>query len=321
VQLGELDGELLEWVLEALNDYILEPITDLLLAYVVDSIGVIELGGPFAFSFDLFGTSMEAQLTDISTDDEGMGLVVGLGIDEPVDLEALDIPTPGLATPYAAEADLALALHEGLFQLIVEDLLLGFLSQELSLSGTVGEIIGGGVRALPGGDQVPEEAEGWCLSLDPNSLYVARMQESISPLAVVYMPDFLVDIGVMQGGECGTWLKASLAVELGMGIEDGTALDIDLDVAEGLVLEYGATGVDEAEVIDALGAWLGGLIGLLGGTLDLDLADLLGGIGGDTLGGLMGDISPSFIGSTRLMREDGSWPEGLYAVSMDLWAE
>jgi len=110
-------------------------------------------------------------------------------------------------------------------------------------------------------------------------------------------------------------------VEMGIALEDGASLGLDLQVPEGRILEYGATVDDEDAVIQGLGDYLGGAIGLLAGSLlDFDLADLLAGLGGE--GGLsLGEIEPEFVGSAPLLNEDGTWTEGLYAVSIKVWAD
>lgn len=314
VQFGAIDSWIIEWIVDGLNDLIVEPLGELLLDWVLAEYGVIEVGGPFAFESDLLGTPVAAALFDLYGDLEGLGLEVGIGLGEPAPTDALSIPTPDISTPGAADAHLALAVHEGLFHLLVGDVLLGYLSQDLDLAGSYGDLIGNGIVALPGGDQAPE-ADGWCLSLDPGSAHVTRLQEGVDPLAVVYLPDFVVNVGTMQGTTCEDWLVASLAVEIGLTL-DGTALDLDLEVPEGVVLYYGAEGVDEAEVIEGLGSWVSGMMGLLGGMLDLDLGDLLGGIDS---GGLLGELSPRVIESAKMIDENGEWPEGLYALSIDLW--
>ena len=120
-----------------------------------------------------------------------------------------------------------------------------------------------------------------------------------------------------QGGQCYTWLKTSLAVELGLGL-DGTALDLSLAVPDGAVLEYGASEYDEAEVVSGLGGLFSTLLTTVGGSLfDLDLGTLLGDLGG----GALGDIQPDIVGSAEMIDSDNPDLEGLYAISIRLWAE
>ena len=319
-ELGFLQGCLFDIVVGALNDWIVEPLGELLLDFVLDSVGSIELGGPFEFDLDLLGTPLQAKLAKLVTEVDGLGLELGMGIGEPAPSAPLDLAIPGLGAPYSSGAQATLAVHEGILQIVMADALLPYLSAGLDLGGSFGSIIGAGITQLPGGEQAPE-GDGWCLSLDPGTAYVARMQEGTELLGTIYLPDFVIDTGIQQGGVCNTWLKASLAVELGLKLEDGSKLGLDLQVPEGKVLEYGATVDDEDAVVAGLGDYLGGTLGLLAGSLlDIDLADLLSGLGGE--GGLsLGELEPKLVGSAPLLNEDGTWTEGLYAVSIKVWAD
>ncbi|MEC7946113.1 MAG: hypothetical protein VX265_01015 [Myxococcota bacterium] len=319
-ELGFLQGWLFDLVVGTINDWIVEPLGELLLDFLLDEVGTIQLGGPFEFEFDLLGTPLEASLARIVTEVDGLGAELGLGIGEPAPTEPLDLAIPGLGAPYSSGAQATLAVHEGILQIVMADALLPYLTAGLDLGGSFGSIIGAGITQLPGGDQAPS-GDGWCLSLDPGTAYVARMQEGTDALGTIYLPDFVIDTGIEQGGECTTWLKASLAVELGLKIEDGSKLGLDLIVPEGKILEYGATVDDEAAVVAGLGDYLGTTLGLLAGSLlDFDLADLLGGLA--TEGGLsLGALEPELVGSAPLLNEDGSWTEGLYAVSIKVWAD
>ena len=320
-----LDGWVLEWVVDLLSGYILEPLSDLVLGLVLDQLGTIELGGPFAFEFDLLGTPLSAALSDLYTDYEGLGLGLGIGIGESADMDPPDIPTPDTQAPTAEGAHAAFALHEGLFQVLLQDSLIGMLKQDLQLGSPYGDLIGAGITALPGGDEAPD-GDGWCLAIDPGEAFVVRMQSGVEPIAVAYLPDFKLDVGIMDGSSCDDWLSTSVAMELGINIENGAELGFDIRIAEGAVLAYGAEDWEEDEVITGLSDWFGGLaptlLSLLGGSLDLDLNALLGGFGGDTgMGGLLGDLYINVVDSEPLLNEDGTWTEGLYAVSMTLWEE
>lgn len=319
-ELGFLQGWLFDIVVNALNEWIVEPLGELLLDFVLDQVGTVQLGGPFAFEFDLLGTPLAANLTKLVTEVDGLGAEIGVGIGEPAPDEPLDLAIPGLGAPYSSGAQATLAVHEGILQIVMADALLPFLSAGLDLAGSYGDIIGAGITQLPGGEQAPA-GDGWCLSLDPGTAYVARMQEGSDVLGTIYIPDFVLDAGIRQGEACNTWLKASLAVELGLAIEDGSRLGLDLQVPEGRIIEYGATVEDEAAVVEGLGSYLSTTLGLLAGSLlDFDLADILGGLGGE--GGLsLGELQPELVGSAPLLNEDGSWTEGLYAVSVKLWAD
>ena len=89
---------------------------------------------------------------------------------------------------------------------------------------------------LPGGEDAPDDAEGWCLNINPGTASVVRMQEGLDPL-VLYLPDMIVDIGVIRvlgkiGWLCHYWRS-------GITVEDGAEIGIALDVGEGAVLYYG----------------------------------------------------------------------------------
>lgn len=312
ITIGILEGWVLEWVIELLSDWVVAPLTELLLDLVLDQFGVLELGGPLAFETDLLGTSLAVSLADVGGDLDGVRAGLSVGIGAPVTDEFT------VAMPEAREGDLshaAMGLHEGLFDTLLSGELLGLLDQELDLAGSFGEIIGAGVTQLPGGDDAPD-GDGWCFSIAPGTATVARLQSGIAPLAVLYIPDLVVEFGIMQDGDCEDWLIASLAAEVEVDVDDGSALGIDLVVAEGAILYYGADGYNEDEVVEALGSYVGSLIGLLGGFVELDLASILGET--ELIPGLS-PVSLTLVDSEPLYNEDGTWTEGLYRISMTLW--
>lgn len=327
IVLGPLDGALAEAVLDVVLGYVVEPLSDLLLGVVLDSIGTIELGGPIAFETDLLGTSLALNLTDLVTEEQGIGAELALGINAPAATSPLGLSIPEAGTGGVhPSAQAAIALHEGILQLAIGDLLIGLLGQVDALLGGFGDLLGGMVRTLPGGDQAPAASEGWCLGLDPGTAYVARLQPGLAPLGAVYMPDLVVDIGERKGATCETWLKASLATEINLNLEGGTALGIDLVVAEGIVLEYGATDQDPDAVVTALGDWLESTFGLVGGLLNFDLADLLGGLGGsgdpaDPATILLSGLAPVVLDNQPMVNPDGSSVEGQFVVSLGVWAD
>ncbi len=316
-EFGELEGWVVEWILELLNEYVSEPLGELLLDWVLSEYGVFELGGPFAFEQDLLGTLIAAELYELSGDPEGLALGLGVTIDEELPAVSPAIAVPGLEQAPSAHA--AIGLHEGLLDLMIGDTLLGMLDQGMDLGGFAGDMIGGFVENLPGGEDIPDN-DGWCFSMKPGDAYVVRMHEGIEPLAVLYLPDLQLDIETMHGSSCDSWLEASLAVELGLSVQDGTLIGMDLEVVEGAVLDYRAEpGWDEAEVVDGLGGFIEGIMSLLGGSFEIDLADLMGGAS-DPLG--MGiALEPRIVDSVILEDEQGEWVEGLYAVSLDVFAE
>ena len=152
--------------------------------------------------------------------------------------------------------------------------------------------------------------------MDPGTATVARLQPSIEPLAVIYIPDLVVNIGIQQGSQCEDWLVASLAAEVALEVKNGTELGIGIDVPEGAVLYYGAEDWEEVEVVEALGSYVGTMVSLLGGFAQFDLSTMLGEF---ALIDGMSPLSLAITDSEALVTEDGEWTEGLYQVSIDLW--
>ena len=321
LEIGPLEGWILEWVFDALNDWVVEPLADLLLEWVLAQYGTFELGGPFAFETDLLGFQIAAKLSSLFADLEGVAVGAGIGLGAPAPAEGPDMPIPG--EDVAPGEQMVLALHEGMLDLLLSDSLLDLLDQDLDLSGALGELAGAAIVALPGGEDVPD-GEGWCFSIWPGTAHVVRLQEGTEPLAVMYMPDLRMDVQREIDGVCENWLYASLAVEAGIVVEDGTKLSFDITMPEGAVLKYGADpdSWTEDEVIEGLGGFLNTILGLVGGMLEIDLADLLGGLGGgDPLGDLLAGLAPSIEDSVQMYDVEGAPIEGLFAVSLDLFAE
>lgn len=316
-QFGVLEGWLIEWITDNFWTWILEPITENILDTVLAEIGSLDVGGPFAFETDLMGTPLSLSLYDVYGDLDGLALGVELGLGELESAgENILIPTQ----EDAPDAQLAIGLHEGLMQELVTGQLLSLLNQDLDLGGGLGAIIGNGVMALPGGDDAPD-GDGWCLALAPSDAVVVRFQEGIDPLAYLFVPDLKVEIGIKDGNDCDDWIVASLAAEIGLVVEDGSVLNIDLEIPEGKLLYYGADDYDEEEVLPALANYLETMIGLVGGFAQIDLGDLLaGGAGGgeETEALPLGDLELQIIDSHSLW-EDNPEIEGLYAISLNLW--
>ncbi|MBW1881212.1 MAG: hypothetical protein JRJ84_22895 [Deltaproteobacteria bacterium] len=297
----------------------MEPLGELLLDTVLDQIGTLELGGPYVFETDLLGTAMEVRLSDVFGDLEGLGAGLGVGIGEPAALGPLSMPTPWSDLP---EVHAALGLHEGLMQMALASELLDMLTQEIALPGFFGEVIGAAVRGLPGGDDAPD-GEGWCMSILPMDARVVRLQSGLDPWVVLYLPDVILDIGIMDSGSCESWLVASMALELGLDVRSGQLLQMDLDIPEGAVLEYGADpGWEETEVVDGLAGFMGTAMDLLGSQFSFDLGDLLGGLGdlsSDPTLGVFGEMDIRILDSQPLLDETGNHPEGLYDISLGLF--
>jgi len=120
---AEMEIDLLALALEAAS-WVVEPIGELVLDLVLGAVGVVPLGGPYVFEADLLGTPIEIRLTEVWGDPWGLGGELAVGLGEPAALLPLDIPAPTAVPP---GADLALGLHEGLLQLVVEGAMLGLL--------------------------------------------------------------------------------------------------------------------------------------------------------------------------------------------------
>jgi hypothetical protein len=289
-------------------------------------LGDLGLGSLASFEVDMLGTPLTIELGDVATDLDGIGAVLGVGLGTvPADPTGVTLPTAAQAGP---RADLAVTVHEGLFQLLLESDLLALLEQDLELNGLLGEVIGLPVTALPGGHLAPADRTGWCLSVVPGEARAARLQDGTRPLAKLLLPDLILDVGVSTpAARCAPWLEASLELELMLELTGGTALGLDLQVRDGTVLAYTPEGDwPEAEIVDGLGGLLDASIGLLGGAFELDLADLLGGgILGTTTGtgtgtGLpLGELAPRILDNEPVLDEHGVPVPGLYVLTLSLW--
>ncbi len=294
-----------------LADLLLDPIAQLL-SGVADGLGdailgqipAIELGGPFAFDTDLLGTQLSARLVEVGASPDGLGLGITVATGGPA-ADALpdDLAPLSTTTPSGKGYQLGLAVHEGLVNTLLDDTLASFLDIDLPLTGATAEILGGGIRSLPGGDQLPGDSEGYCIGLHAGDARVIRMEEGTGePLARVWMPDVNVDLQTIQGGSCTPWLSANVFATVDL-VLSGTTVRADFDILEVHVLDYGAQGVRWDETGTALATVVEGLAGLLAGQLSFDLGDLAGG----GLGGL--PVSPTIV-SVEPLDEDGRW--GIY---------
>lgn len=308
------NATILETILEFGSQWILEPIAENLLEQVLTQIGTLELGGPFEFETDLMGTRLGIGLDEIYGDLDGLALELELAVGEDLATNASYVPIPMIEDAHP-DAQLALVVHEAILDNIVQDQVLGLLNQDLDLSGFAGNIIGNVISTLDGGDQVPSNAQGWCLALNPGDLGLVRMKEGIAPIANLYLADMMIDIGVDTGSGCQDWLVMNVVGEVGIKVTNGSKIGFDFAIGEGAVLYYGASNYDEDAVVEGFGRSLSSLIGLLGGAASIDLADLAGGATG------LGDISISILDSQKIYDFYDEWPEGLYSVSMNLWAE
>lgn len=329
VQVFGSDVGLIETIIGFAVDGLVAPIGDMLAGVLLDQFQSMPLGGPFVYDTTLMGMDVDVRLSDIYTDPAGIGAGVGIGLDEPAPTDGFDIPAPFGGPP---DEHLLLGVHEGVFQIAVDNLgVLDMLDQDIQLPGAFGEIIGLGVRALPGGDSAPQ-GDGWCLKLDPNPqdqlepAQVVRVStDGIDPIATMYLPDLGVNVGISQNGVCTPWLDASVSAELGIRVTNGTTVGVDVHFVDGAVLSYAATTPwDEPGVITGLNRFLEGAIGLLGGQLQFDIGSLLGGLTVDPSQdpyGLMSGLQPAIVSSRPLIGHDGQPVEGMAQIGLQLWAD
>ena len=312
------NASVLEWILQNGSQWILEPIAENLLEQLLTQIGTLDLGGPLAFETDLMGEPLAIGLDELYGDLDGVALEMSLSVGDTLSTDGSYVPIPTIEDAHP-DAQLAVALHEAVLDELVLGQVLPLLNQDLDLSGFAGNIIGNVVSTLDGGSQIPTNATGWCLALQPGELALLRMKEGLDPLAKLYLADMDVTIGVDTGSGCSDWLVMNVVGEVGLKVTDGSKLGFDFEIGEGAILYYGASGYDEDAVIEGFGRSLSSLIGLLGGAASIDLADLAGGAGADA--GPFGDISIQVLDSQKIYDFYDEWPEGLYSVSLNLWAE
>ena len=304
-----VDGfDIPDWLMQLIVDPIAGLVADgaaLLVDVLLDQFGAIELGGPFAFDIPLLDTTLSAKLADVHANLSGVNLGATVGYDAPAPDEMPDVaalpPTTRDGTPY----QLGAAVHEGMLNVVMDETLAGFVDLDLQLDGAYGEMLGAGIAALPGGGQIPENATGYCIGLHTGAARVVRMVEGTGdPLARAYLPDLQVNIDVVQEGQCNAWLDAQLFGVVNLGMK-GTEVSADFDIKQAIVLDYGATGVDDADVGEKLGGVVEGLAGLLAGNLSFDLGGLL------DIGGLA--LNPRVV-SIEALDEDGR-----YGVYLDVF--
>ncbi|HMV66076.1 MAG TPA: hypothetical protein PKA64_04435 [Myxococcota bacterium] len=289
----------------------------------VGDLAPIPLGAPIELPADLLGASLEIRTNAVLPDDAGVGVALGVGIDAPAPTTGAPVGVPDGA--FADPVDLAIAVHEGMLQPILDSDLLALIEQDLMLPSFLGAFIGNLAEQLPGGDQAPD-AYGWCVGIETGDAKVARFRQGAPTLLGVYLPDATVTFGTFEQGDsrCDDWLVASLALEVTVDVTDGTVIGFDIQAPEGKVLSYGATGVDGDAVVAELGGTLSSLLGLLGGLVQLDLNDLLGtdqllADAGSGLGIDLSSISPEIRGAQPVLGADGEPVDGLWEIGVQLF--
>ncbi|MDP2310551.1 MAG: hypothetical protein Q8P18_31320 [Pseudomonadota bacterium] len=287
VEMGDVGLSVEGWEIpEWITDLLLDPVADLVASLgagladvLLDQVGDLPLGGPFAFDFDLLGTRLAAQLVEVDAGGQGvsLGATVGYGADAADEMPV--VATLGATTPSGLPYELGAAVHEGMFNVLLDETLAGFLDIDLMLEGEYGALLGSGIAALDGGNEIPEDANGYCIALHVGEARVIRMVPGVgTPLARAYLPDLQVGIDTVIDGSCEEWLHASVFAVIDLTL-DGTEVSADFDVRDVAVLEYGAQNYDLPAVEEQLGTVVEGLAGLLGGQLSFDLGDALGGLG------------------------------------------
>jgi hypothetical protein len=294
-----------------LADLLLDPIAQLL-TYVADGLGdaligqlpALDLGGPFAFELDLLGTPLAARLVDVGASLDGidLGVTIGAGAPAPATMPS------GLApllprTPSGADYQLGFAVHEGILNTLVDEAIGGFLDIDLPLSGAPAQVFGAGIAGLPGGDELPDDIDGYCIGLHAGDARVVRFEEGVgAPLARAWLPDVTVDLELLRDGTCDPWLSAAVVATLDLTVR-GTELSAALDVRDVQVQSYLADDARWDETGAAMEGLVEGLAGLLAGQLSFDLGDALGG----SLGGL--PTAPTLV-AVEPLGDDGRW--GIY---------
>jgi hypothetical protein len=281
----------------------------------LQTVGTVPLGGPLEIDTDLLGTDIRVDIAELYGDRAGLVVGMGLELDDVQGDSGGALPAPS-GFEGGPNTDLVLGMHEGVVQLFLASDLLALLEQDLTLSGFLAEFLLMPLKGLPGGTAVPDALQ-WCVSATPGPARVARIHTEGDAIATVYMPDLLLSIGYTTvQADCAPWLHASLAAELSLTVEDGTAIGFDLSIPDGTLLTYSSPGLwTEDEVISGLGGLLDALLSLLGGSLEIDLADLSGGLGTDTAL----PFSPAITGIDVLLDASGEPVEGGGAVGLSIW--
>jgi len=270
--------ELPGWLMDLLVDPIAGFVADLLAMGVdllLDGYGGFELGGPFAFDTDLLGTQLSARLAELGAGTDGVGLGITVATDAAAPTTMPVMPALGPTTPAGLPYQVGLGVHEGLINTVIDGTIAGLLDMDLQLEGEYGKLLGAGIAALPGGTQLPEDIEGYCISFQAGDAQVARMVAGQGvPLAQVWMPDVRVEFQYVAEGTCNDWLEASVFVVIDLDLQ-GNELAADISAPHAVVLAYGAEDVDDQEVAAELTRTVEGLFGLFASQLSFDLGDLL----------------------------------------------
>lgn len=315
VSLSFGDYDVPEWLTQLLVDPIAGLVADLgggLASLVLDQLGTVELGGPFAFSTDLLGTTVSARLAEVDAGLDGVALGVTVSTDGDAAEDMPELSPLSAQTPAGRDYQLGFGLHEGLLNTLIDQTVAGFLDIDLELEGDYGELLGAGIAALPGGYAIPDDHEGYCIGVHAGDARVVRFAEGTgAPMAQLWLPDMRVDLQTIQDGDCTDWLSASVLAVADIDVR-GTTLDLGLDVRHATVLSYRAYDEDPSIDLNAVGDQLGtvveGFAALALSQASFDLADMLGGFGG-----LGVTLDPELISVEPLGEE------GRYGVFLDVF--
>jgi hypothetical protein len=312
----ELRGPILE--LAGLDPGLVPLLTGGLLAVVGEVIeGALDLG---LVAFDelvvpggtlktsALGFPLALSLDGVGVDEDGVVAALGVGLGAPAVAEA--------HRPERAEGppgtDVLVSLHEGLLgALVSSDLLAALDLGTLELPGFLGEIVALPLSALPGGGELPADRTGTCVTIGLPTGGVGRVRGGLEPFATLILPDLRLDAAVTTpSARCSPWLSAELAVAADLDAR-GSALVVDLAVADGAVLDYAAEGSwTESEVVLGLGGLIDAVSTLLGSSLAIDLADLLD---PEALGG-----TPAITSSVRPRDERGEPIPGVVVLGLTI---
>lgn len=313
LSLGPLDGAVLDQVLGALAG-LLTGLGGTLLDAVIGGIPPLPLLNLPSIDSDLLGIPLSLQVSAIGTDPAGVTVALGMdGDGQPVRMR------PPAMTEALPRADLLIALPDGALQPLVQSELLDLVDQDLQLPGLFAGVISATLGALPGGGFLPEVG-AWCVRVTPGDARLVRLRDSRSVLATVYLPDMRANFTYATPGstQCTQpWLDTTLAAQIDLTVAGGTAIGIDLRVPDGYVNAYEAPGdIDGASVIAGLGGLLDTLVGLVGGSLGLDLADVLG---DDALGLPVDGLALRLIGNTPMRDVLGEPVPSTQVISLQLF--
>lgn len=281
------DFEIPDWLYDWLMDPILElvsSVTDALGDALLEEAGTFELAGPFAFELPLGDVELAARLVEVGANLDGVGLGATISVDGEASA-TLPQALPALATttPSGLPYQLGVTVHEGIFNTLMDETLGVLFDIEAELpDATMGYLLDDTMEGLPGGDQLPEGKEGWCVDIEVEEARVVRMNGGTgAAFAQAWLPDVRVDVEVLRDdGSCTPWLEGRVFAVVDLNL-DGSTLSADVAVRQAWVTEYEADA-NRDETAAALGAAYAEGLGNLTGMLTFDLADVLGGALGDT---------------------------------------